>query len=232
MSVYGKALGMADTIPMVRREQRRHLLMNGWLIAGFVVVGTAVTNERGIFRPVGFDGLSATARAFIAIASPTGLPGLSPRLRDVRSVSSLSPFEVTAPSRDVRRRLIDALDWEEGDGVGPDLPQEALSFANAPVTVADAGNGGDGITVPTQQPAFVTPPTELGVTNPTTPPDNIGIVDPGTGAVPEPATWAMLILGFGLVGGLLREVERRRRLQTLPVQRRRRGRQMVADTAR
>lgn len=209
---------MADAIPMLRREQRRHLLMNGWLIAGFIVVGTAVTNERGIFRPVGMDGLSATARAFIAMASPAGL-NLGPRLRDVRSVSALNPFEVTAPSRDVRRRLIDAIDWEPGDGQAP--PQDQLSFGDgAPVTVADNGGG----TSP-QAPAFVTPPDQLGITNvplPTAPGADIGPGD-GTGAVPEPATWAMLILGFGFVGGMLRSVERRRRLQSAPDDRRRRG---------
>jgi hypothetical protein len=35
--------------------------------------------------------------------------------------------------------------------------------------------------------------------------DPIGVIDPPPGgAVPEPATWAMLIAGFGLVGGALR----------------------------
>ena len=29
-------------------------------------------------------------------------------------------------------------------------------------------------------------------------------VGPGSGAVPEPATWAMMIMGFGLMGGALR----------------------------
>lgn len=208
---------MADTIPMLRREQRRHLLMNGWLIAGFVIVGTAVTNERGIFRPVGFDGLSATARAFIAMASPAGLPGLSPRLRDVRSVSSLNPFEVTAPSRDVRRRLIDALDWEPGDGE-PGLPQQPLSFGDTPLTVADVGD-----TAPGGPPAFVSQPTQLGP-NPPTPVIDAPGLQPGGGAVPEPATWAMLILGFGFIGSILRGVERRRRLQPVPAMRRRRSR--------
>jgi hypothetical protein len=32
-------------------------------------------------------------------------------------------------------------------------------------------------------------------------------------AVPEPATWALLILGFGLVGGALRRKERQTRVR-------------------
>ncbi len=210
---------MADTIPMLRREQRRQLLMNGWLIAGFIVVGTAVTNERGIFRPVGTDGLSATARAFVAIASPAGLA--TPRLRDVRSVSSLDPFEVTAPSRDVRRRLIDAIDWVPGEGEAP--AQEPLSFGTGPITIADASNSGNN-NAPGQQAAFVTPPQELGVSTPNIPTTPAVGLDPGTGVVPEPATWLMLIAGFGVVGGVLRAVEGRRRSQLAPVMRRRQGR--------
>ena len=33
-----------------------------------------------------------------------------------------------------------------------------------------------------------------------------------TAAVPEPATWAMMLLGFGFVGGALRSAKRRQRL--------------------
>jgi len=41
----------------------------------------------------------------------------------------------------------------------------------------------------------VTPPTETTPTVPTT---------PGTSAVPEPATWGMMLLGFAMIGGALR----------------------------
>ena len=32
------------------------------------------------------------------------------------------------------------------------------------------------------------------------------------GAVPEPATWAMMIIGFGMIGGTMRSAKRRRKL--------------------
>jgi len=38
--------------------------------------------------------------------------------------------------------------------------------------------------------------------------DNPIVPGPGTGAVPEPATWAMLLLGFGAIGGALRQRRR------------------------
>ncbi len=40
--------------------------------------------------------------------------------------------------------------------------------------------------------------------------DNVGL-DIGPGAVPEPTTWAMMIAGFGLVGGAMRRTKGRQR---------------------
>ncbi len=41
---------------------------------------------------------------------------------------------------------------------------------------------------------------------------HITFFDTGTPAVPEPATWAMMLLGFGFVGGAMRSAKRRQRL--------------------
>ncbi len=41
--------------------------------------------------------------------------------------------------------------------------------------------------------------------------DNFKVVGLSVGAVPEPATWAMMLFGFGLIGGMMRS-DRRRRL--------------------
>lgn len=38
---------------------------------------------------------------------------------------------------------------------------------------------------------------------------NPGVSQPGAGAVPEPGTWALMIAGFGLAGGALRQRRRR-----------------------
>jgi hypothetical protein len=62
-----------------------------------------------------------------------------------------------------------------------------------PPLVIPGGGGGGGITT------LVTPP---GAAPP-----------PAVPGVPEPATWAMMIIGFGMVGGLLR---RRRRIAGAP----------------
>ncbi len=40
--------------------------------------------------------------------------------------------------------------------------------------------------------------------------DNFKVVGMSVGAVPEPATWAMLLVGFGLVGGAMRSDRRRK----------------------
>ncbi len=37
-------------------------------------------------------------------------------------------------------------------------------------------------------------------------------LNPVTGAVPEPATWAMMIGGFGMVGGAMRRTRRKQKV--------------------
>ena len=42
--------------------------------------------------------------------------------------------------------------------------------------------------------------------------DNVSLTGPQVAAVPEPGTWAMMIIGFGAVGGVMRRQARARRL--------------------
>jgi hypothetical protein len=85
-----------------------------------------------------------------------------------------------------------------GDGGlpgGGDAPGQALGNASpffAPFTPAGFGDPGD--------PGIVRSPTPPGDGPPGFPPPPLG----GVTAVPEPATWAMLILGFFGIGAALR----------------------------
>ena len=69
------------------------------------------------------------------------------------------------------------------------------------------GGGGGGIIIP---PPAVNPP----VTPPITPPVVVPpvVIPPTTSGVPEPSAWAMMLMGFLLMGGALRQ---QRRLATL-----------------
>jgi len=44
--------------------------------------------------------------------------------------------------------------------------------------------------------------------------DNVSLTGPQAAGVPEPATWAMMIMGFGAIGGIMRRRGRERRLMT------------------
>ena len=92
-------------------------------------------------------------------------------------------------------------------GPKPASPEVALAQTGSPggvpgifpgLTILPGGGGGVIIPPPA---TIVPPPGTPGV--PVTPPDTPG--SPGTpSGVPEPASWAMMILGFALVGGALR----------------------------
>ncbi|MBW8297268.1 MAG: PEPxxWA-CTERM sorting domain-containing protein [Sphingopyxis sp.] len=41
--------------------------------------------------------------------------------------------------------------------------------------------------------------------------NQLGFFSDGVSAVPEPTTWAMMLMGFGLIGGVLRSEKRRRK---------------------
>ncbi len=98
---------MAIGASILRGEIRRHLLMNVGLVASCVVGATVVTNERGLFVPITVD-MSDTSRAFAAMFTQSHLLP-DHEITNVQMVTPLAPFEVTADSRDLRRRLMDAL---------------------------------------------------------------------------------------------------------------------------
>lgn len=118
---------MAIGASILRGEIRRHLLMNVGLVASCVVGATVVTNERGLFVPITVD-MSDTSRAFAAMFTQSHLLP-DHEITNVQMVTPLAPFEVTADSRDLRRRLMDAL-ATSNDPTGADgLPGSQSEYA-------------------------------------------------------------------------------------------------------
>ena len=82
---------------------------------------------------------------------------------------------------------------------GPGAPVAAPPPGGGPVifpAIPPPPGGGGGVILP---PPVITPP----VTPPVTPPIVIP-PPPTTGAVPEPSTWAMMLIGFAMIGRSLR----------------------------
>jgi hypothetical protein len=204
--------------------QRRAML--GTLCA-VGLLGLVQSNERSMFSSA--LATPRTASAFTAIAPPPaaggyvapeapgnfarsgGRPGYAPRARGGRLPTAPGGAPV------------------ESAGIIPSvaLAQNApLTIAGEPVgTAGDGGTGGAGSTPGGGATgggagftgggggggSVLTPPGAAVPTDTETP---VTPTDPGTpGAVPEPATWAMLILGMGFVGGMMR---RRRMIAVRP----------------
>lgn len=124
---------MAGGTSILLKEQRRHRLMNLLLILLFVLGGFAITNQRSLFNPATIDSLiSATARAFAAVAAPSDFGGR--RMDHVPMVLPLPPLNAHALPREVRRRLTDALSTipdDSGDNQ-PITNNPPLGFAGLP----------------------------------------------------------------------------------------------------
>lgn len=83
------------------------------------------------------------------------------------------------------------------DGSSEDFAQFTLSFEKSPILFSDISVAFGGCTSPTEEGEFGTCYGEnTGAST--------GTVERLGGAVPEPATWALMIGGFGLAGATLR----------------------------
>ncbi|NIJ07693.1 hypothetical protein FHS31_001289 [Sphingomonas vulcanisoli] len=134
---------MAVAASLLRSEMRRHLLMNIGLVASCVAGGTVVTNERGLFVPLGIHSMSETAKAFAAMFTPSHLlPGFT----NVQMITPLEPFDVTADSRDLRRRLMeDSVGDFSSPSADPDAPVSDLAQYSGPastLTVTELNENG------------------------------------------------------------------------------------------
>ena len=185
----GASLAMTD---MAREEKRRQLTIVA-LVVGLFVSTMPVNNQRALFSPLGdIPVLGELSPVAYAITFGSGRPGDRPGRGGVRGPGGIAPpvaFAARVPG--------------------------------APVGAAPAPNGAPQV-VPQiaqpLQPIVRNPPAPPTSPRPDVPPiaPPPGITDrpptppPGaTGAVPEPATWLTMILGFGIVGGLLRRARRR-----------------------
>lgn len=70
------------------------------------------------------------------------------------------------------------------------------------------GGGGTGVVTPTPTPTPGVTPTPTPTVTPTPTPTVTPPVTPPVGAIPEPSTWLMFIIGFGIVGGAMRRRQR------------------------
>jgi len=177
------------------------------MLAALMVAGIAISNERALFNAgADFDEAeaAATIKALAAVIHP-------------------QPWDVGIPAHVLPLRHASRV--PEGQA-----PQPAYAFAAraptpadqvAPVPTPDALPS-DMVTTPDAAPAplIFNPPTSgpppiLGVPSgpgPVDPgnPGNPGNPDPPTSPVPEPSVWALLVLGFGAVGSMMRLAAKRR----------------------
>ncbi|TPG16536.1 PEP-CTERM sorting domain-containing protein [Sphingomonas koreensis] len=167
--------------------------------------------DRAMFDPPASG--DQTASAFSAIVDPPVarhgvMMGRQPhRPVSVRHMVADMPDEYLPGDRHGFTSAPDDLVWFSS--VVPPSPT-ALAIGGGVtggVTLGDIG-GGDFIGLPG---GLLIGPPGSG-TNPGNPPDDPGgtTPDPGPGAVPEPATWALMIIGIGAIGVMMR----RRRAST------------------
>jgi hypothetical protein len=80
----------------------------------------------------------------------------------------------------------------------PPVPVAAVAPPGAPPVIFPGfiPPGGGGVIIPPPQ----TPPDTPPVTPPVIPP----VIPPTTPGIPEPATWAMMLIGFAMIGGGVR----------------------------
>ncbi|TGX53519.1 PEP-CTERM sorting domain-containing protein [Sphingomonas gei] len=147
-------------------------------VAGPRRVGTRAPGIRGGVAPAYTPGFVAPATA----------PGTSPGAAEPAAAPAL-PVQLASTNGPARSYT----------------PQMA-SFIGLPGGVI-FGSGNTTPTNPTDPTNPTNPTNPTDPTNPTNPTDPTGPTtppDPGPGAVPEPVSWALMILGIGMVGASLR----------------------------
>ena len=194
-------------VPQLTIEKRRHWRISLALMLGGLVSGIAVSNERGVFVPLHdlANTFAVTARAFAALASPPGGMRLEPYENLLLSESPDKP----APPPQTYENLILA----EGTPMPPqdETPQAMVArMLDTPPDFPPA-------LVPPVGPIMFAPPPRPPVGTPFFSAPSVAapsVAATQHGAVPEPASWAMLITGFAAIGLIQRRMARKARAKT------------------
>lgn len=209
-------------LDLLRNHRRQRSLLTGLSLVA-LMLAIAPRQERALFitDATGLKGFVASVPPidYASLARLTRLPSLfddvGPRgffartpARPTGSVPGLA-----TPGDDVTTPAAPFVPSGEplGEGAGP-----ALQDAAVPAFPAGPGGGFPftpiGLSPPGISPAApvdtaVTPPTPVATDTPVVTPTPVATSTPTPGitpAVPEPTTWALMIFGFFLAGGLLR----------------------------
>lgn len=199
---------MSEQIVTLRTEDR----WRRWMMVGVVSVLTlssgTVISERALFSPLADDpAFAGFAPIAYAMLTPTGGPGGPGGQGGLRRTGGNDPFPqafgaIPQPGDPAATGGAPGGIPDGATGAGPapqgvgNLPSDSIpGGAGAP----GGAGGGPGGTLPGPGGSL---PGGGGATPGGTTPG--GPVTPPVSAVPEPASWAMMILGFAFIGGILR----------------------------
>lgn len=209
---------MTDLSKLYVRNHRyqQHMLIGGAIVA--LVCGLAPRNERALFA----IGDRPAPKAFAAIAPPPAFSGFFDTSEQGRRpayrfrASPRRPGPVGQVPGALTPSAPSAVTPGEISPVGGGEPVQLASLDPSGTGIPGAPLAGSGPQTfgPSAAPDSVTTPTNpTNPTNPTGPSTPVTPVAP----LPEPATWAMMILGFFCIGAALRRNARARSVQLEPV---------------
>lgn len=218
-------------------KRRRSMILS--LVGGVVLTTLAVSNDRALFSQAAVSsGAPPVAYAFVPPAEDTDIGGLARSPGATRNFVAPRRTNVTGTPGGLGGQPEGPVAFAVQTPVdGPAAISAASSFAAPGAVPASngggqqfAGNpGGDfggsnggvggsavGPTDPSTPPGTTDPTAPPLITDPATPPGTTDPVTPGpVSPVPEPATWLMMILGFGFIGAMLRRARRSTQTQAV-----------------
>lgn len=182
-------------------EQRRRLYTTLLLAGGMLTSTIFVSNERALFNPL--DDLSGDDALAYAVTMRTGFGnGGPPGTRRWRTPGQPGEPAGNVPNDPTAFAFPVPPPDAPGAGITPQTPGGVTPQGFTPPGSLDPNTPGL---------SGGTPPQGGGGGSPTFPgaPGLPGTIGQPVGAVPETSTWAMMIIGLGSIGGLLRRRQRR-----------------------